>query len=505
MDKNELSHHLISKALNDFEQQNIQLLCETELMGWNAWQIIKKPLYYRIKHYFFPPKHQYESKSVKVKLINYLFYFFRFCCIDLIVLLVQGKRNKPFILTNSICKLEKNDLGKLIDVFFDGLIISEAISNPVILEEGQKIHSKKLFQPADLRGEGLHLPTAIGIKLFTNSKEIKRISIELTSKLNRQFNKLNLPFEVRTKDIITILSQFKSSFHIYRFLFTLIKPNIVLFQDRIGSGAMAAAITNRLFTIEFQHGFINNQKPDYIIPVEFKKIKTKMITPNKICTFGDFFSDILLESEFWDKNEIESIGSLRMEIHRPKTTSINKKPLNKLKVLLASQFTIFSYCQSLLIFLAAEDLEDIQIYIKCHPREPKEHQEWYKNFCKSNPQNFHYIENTQSLVESMKTKDLLIGFHSTSLFEALGLGKRALTIRTEKYPKGIKNLINIDIDKLLIDADIESIPKILKQIKRKDLQEKINASSNYFFKNNYFDNLSKLIKEIESKIHPIQE
>ena len=218
-----------------------------------------------------------------------------------------------------------------------------------------------------------------------------------------------------------IYHRFWTSFSYYSILFKWLRPKAIFAINQVGGGITAAANRENIDLYEFQHGFFNRNKPDYHFPKYFLEFKEKIPLPDKIITFGSFFSKIILSSGFWQSNNLIEVGNLEIERYRKQNQHKNDNQIKRILIIL--QPSCYVEFKEILESLRTENLQELQIVLKPHPAESTDRCKWYKKFSEQNPGNFIYEESKSSILEIMTSVDAVAGFHSTSLFEAAALGK----------------------------------------------------------------------------------
>ncbi len=460
--------------------------------GWNTWQLLKKPLYYSVKDTTFKVKKRNLNNSPFNLIYSTLRIFFN------VFKLFVFKRGRPLFYTNANYKLEKLN-GKHIDVFFDYLIIKWFKRKVVYVESNVVKDPKNVAVKKDLHTDDMRLLLFIVNKLFVNKYVVSDKAKRIVFLLNDFFRKEGYSFVIEENKVCSILSRFYADYLLNKMLFRIVSPKAICMVDGIPTGAMAAGRNLGIPVYEFQHGFIIKDKPDYIMSGYLKSLYYKMVLPDYIFVFGEFFRENLLESGFWNHNQIRSLGNFRVDKLR-KSFSRKTEPNDTLKILFATQPSTFEHTKKFLLALKDILPSSIVVSIKCHVREPKNNNDWYQSYV--NNENTKYLTPDLSLMELMKEHEILVSYHSTAIFEVLGLGMPAVTIGTEEFPRGINSLVNVNISDVL--KDIRSADEFVKLFMcfkndilfRERWLGNCQKNASYFYDEKYDQNLDDFSKTL---------
>lgn len=495
-----LSPHKISEALYNFEKDNKELILSNEIEGFIAWQLLRKSLYYRFKN----KNYVFNSEKKRTPLLKHAYegmvYFWKALRFSVL------RSRSLLVVTNVNYKLAKNEAGAYTDIFVDHFLNNHYRGNFIYIEASKsKAYKENVSIKKDIKDFGKHIFLKLTGRFFVKKQKAATIADKFTSTLNGYFQKNELPLTVKKADILEILVRFQSEFLFFRFMLQLIKPKAVFFVDGIPDGAMAAARRLGIKTFDFQHGFIIKDKADYILSDYLQSVKDKIVVPDYLLVFGDFFKDIVLKSGFWNKDSIIPVGNYRVaEIRKNfvKQEKVND-PSTQTKVLLATQVTTFNYTKPFLLEVVKNLPANVLITIKCHGREPAENNLWYQSLAKQYPQQIAYVKAEESLVDLMASHDILASYHSTAIFEALGLGLPVITIGTPEYPSGTNSLIEIDIKEVLREAaSPQDFVQLLTDFAHKacfknEWLESCRKQKHFFYAEDYDANLEKLDQLIQ--------
>ena len=493
--KNTIKLQDINELLDSFEKEHIDFILNDEFNGWNSWSILKKPLFYVLKsktlHSTGPKKSVRKDSKINtlVKEISYVCQVFYWGF---------AKRNGDIIITSTGNKLGRDNNGLYTDVFVDPLVTSGAVKNYLYIENSStEIGKRDSCIKAHLFHIGRPVTIALLHRYYLTKPVITEKSTLWANKLLLHFGKKNWGLDVPANEISDLLANFWAEYNWYKLLWSLNNPSRLFIVDGIPSGCIAAARKRKIPVWEFQHGFVFDNKPDYIISNRSLPVKQKMIIPDRICVFGNYFKDLLLYNGFWNQSEIISLGSYAIE--KARESLHYESPLEKqnLCVIWTTQPSVFDLTQQFFNDLAGSNLDNVHFFIKSHPLESKRNLEWYKTFVANNASHFS-MEPKTDFFQALRGKHILIGFYSTTLLEALSLGYPVITIAAGQFDKGINNVLIHDLSHVLKPvSNVAQLLQVINDLKgKKEISEKWCKESlqegNYIFDGNYFQNLKHI-------------
>ena len=480
----------ITDRLDEFEKNNLDWLIQQELLGWNLWSIIKKPLFYSFKHTHYRLKRSERKKTKALPaLFRFIGSFFKVFYYALTL------RKKDAVIATDVNRTE-NDDGVLVDKFFGSLFKEQVIKKAVYFEHNSSKDPAGI--PCHINTISFGFISGILWRYYAQKKTFREKAAVFSERFNGSFSEQNPTLTIDSKKILELVSYFYAEFALYKFLWKLLKPQRVFIADGIPRGVTAASRFYKIPVYEFQHGFISEKKADYIIAGDFKACKNNMVVPDFILVFGQYFKDLLLKSGFWTEKEVKVIGSYPLDKAR-KMVAFQMPEKEVIHVLWATQPTTFADAKRLLEDLVMKNTQGMIFYFKMHPLEPVIQQEWYNNLANKYPDNFRSTPLNCNFFEALKEKHLLISFHSTVLLEAIALGYPVISITTEKFINGINDLVTTDVTNAIRPVkDAEEIIKVIRKFGSsfsyvnqwtKDYKEQ----GGYFFAEEYQRNIQHLL------------
>lgn len=436
----------VADFLQEFEKEYETFLLEADIKGWNAWSILKKPIYNYIRNAGI--RNGEPIVQLKNDKTAYLITFFKYC-FNLIKIIFQKQSSNLFVSFNGN-RIDKESNGLYVNPFLDPLIINKIFTDYILIEsfEGGKVKSS--FIPYDLNSNGNHFFILIIEKFFIKNSGFQKISHDIFTKINQHFISNNEK-EIISEDLIfRILKKYYAGLLFHNILLKLLKPKKILVVDGIPSALVGAAKRNNITVFEFQHGIIGSNKFEYIVSEKFKNIKNKMPYANYVCVFGDYFKRLLLNTRFWDEDQILVLGNYSIENRRisqntNQTILENNKPL---KILWTTQPSMHSETLQFVHDLMSLNFPHL-IYMKPHPLEKNKNLNEYAKLHNQYPNQIFLLNSQNVMLDSLKNKHILLSYHSTSILEAISLGYPTITLATNQFPLGINSYLEEDYSEVI--------------------------------------------------------
>ncbi len=492
----------VGKMLSDFEKEESNYLFQKHIAGWNAWQILRRPLYYKIVNDLYLNESEEMGKRPNrfrvllhknfSKALNFLKFLKNLYAVSS----NSKKKNRFFFFSKEIYKLENDELGRFMNIYIDPLVVQHT-GEAVYIDYPDGVSQKEpAFIKEDLKGDGLYFAIGIFRSVLFIFRSFKGSSQHLCDLLNANLHKNKIEYRISRNMVLNIFHSFYAEYLAYNLLFKILKPACCIFTDALGTGMMAAARNNGSRVIELQHGLFGEHKPDYMISGNLKKCKDKMVLPSQIGVFGQFAKNLFLQTGFWDENEIQTIGTYRVDKYR--TVKFEGTKPGKFSILFPTQWTAFEESKSLLNFIL-EFHSDYEIIIKLHPREPVVQKKWYHALSKEYADRC-FCHESASIYNLMQKSSICVAFYTTALLEAVALELPAISLGCEIAPQGIFSLIHDpkieDVIKFALDK--KELSQLLNNFRddiqfRKIWMDNSEEVSKYLYQPNYKTNCEKLL------------
>lgn len=200
-------------------------------------------------------------------------------------------------------------------------------------------------------------------------------------------------------------------------LFRAIESKLFIVDCAYGKEwAMAAAKHAGVPVYELQHGIPQGNIAYFYDPDTVGEYRERLPVPDKIMTFGDYFSESLSKNNIWGPGDMLNVGMARLEQYRRGFEYIRPRSREKIRVLITSQWIVSDRIAEFLKDVIDEFPPNVTVSIKPHPSE-------------------RHVNPYQVLGDSVEIVDrdedfykLLSGCHihcstfSTTLLESLGMG-----------------------------------------------------------------------------------
>jgi hypothetical protein len=225
-----------------------------------------------------------------------------------------------------------------------------------------------------------------------------------------------------------IAHRFQDDLSWYESLWREFRPATVALVDAYNQhGAVAAAKRCDIPVVEFQHGNIHPDHPGYIWFGPARAIRDRLAIPDRIATYGSYWSDVLLQEGSWMRGEVPAIGSARIDRIRNERSP---RQGARLRILFTSQFATREQTIPLLsefIHRAESATLDYELAIKVHRNERDQMGEYEALRAISAAVSVvsPYAKDTLEMIASA---DVHVSAWSTCHYEAVALGTPTIVL-----------------------------------------------------------------------------
>ncbi|MBX9853818.1 MAG: hypothetical protein K2X86_18895 [Cytophagaceae bacterium] len=351
-------------------------------------------------------------------------------------------------------KLQKTKDERHINILIDHIIKSKRDLNYLYFEiPVNSDYKDPSYIKRDLGTMGLQIPYKILYLIFKFLGWHKKKSKILSDGLNDHFTERKVNYSIDPAIIRDHLIAFSAEYHIYNFLLFFIKPKAAFVVDQGAAGKVGAFLNNKVNVIEVQHGMIEEFSAAYVYAASRRPRKNQLVIANKVCVFGDFHKRALLKYGYWQDSEVICLGNYRVDYWRKHAPVKNNA---KFSILFPTQWHTFEETKEFFSSFLSSCLDNVIIHVKLHPAEKEGHISFYQELVKKHSDKIFLWDKSKDIYELIIASELVVSFDSTTLLEALALGKLCATIPTEAAPLGIHSYMNttelVDIIKVLKDA-----------------------------------------------------
>lgn len=220
-------------------------------------------------------------------------------------------------------------------------------------------------------------------------------------------------------------------------ILSCIKPFSLLLTAPVGLlWWVAAAKELNIRVIELQHGLIDKNQPQYNWSAFLKEGKSKLLTPDVILMWGNYWVDENLLLGFWRKDELISCGFTKLDKVREKYSNLIQSSLkdihvDSIKYVYTSSKPIRNEAIAFLdefINLIKKNNLSVKVIIKLHPFEDKEFSYYYKlkekyfSFCEI------YYHSDINIYDLFVESTVHLSVFSAAILESIELGRPTLIL-----------------------------------------------------------------------------
>ena len=490
MINNDFNYANLGSKLFSFEEKMFDTLSTIKIGKWNAWRVIKSEVFFSAIYKGIRKK--VENSSAQRSQSNF----------KLLVSSIKGfykllyyfvwrifKKNVACIVTLSINKTVKNEDGLWVDVVVDNLIKKAGIKNFIYIEVPD--NNGKYLQKAFIKRS--FLSNEFSFFIFSIHKFLEIIGFfqkqaaEIESTWLAYFK---CPFPLESKNTNAVFNKFYGEYFFYKLFFSITRPALLVVNDQMATGKIAAAKVKGIKTIELQHGMMDEYYPQYHLHPNFLAVKISLPLAEKIGVFGQFHKNQLTKKLFYKEEDVEVIGKYD-------TTStlrrISRFSNNKTIVFVTQGKLLFEQSKVDLTNLINQlNFTNYFLIIKLHPLESEHLVDWYLELVK-NKANVRVIKDEFNINQILPVADIVLGYNSTVLLEAAYHNKVVVTLPDMFCKKGIFTVTGEDE---ILEGCIDfhnSIDSFINDLNRFEVRMDNEEVKNYLYDRAYSFNVKKMI------------
>lgn len=235
------------------------------------------------------------------------------------------------------------------------------------------------------------------------------------------------------------LSLFEARRIAWTAVFKRLRPRVVIMTNApYSSGETAAAKTCAAVVVEFQHGLFGPRCPEYGWPGSYAALRSRMPVADRLLVFGELFAGAAVKNGFWRPADVRAIGSAAVE--RARATTPAGDPSAMRRVVFLTQPTTrgeaIAFWQEVLERVEAGSFPSMSLTIKVHPSERDRSSE-YASLVMAHPAICCLAGAGDDAIKVMLEHDVVVGYTSYGLIEAVGLGRLAVSISGRQTPGGV--------------------------------------------------------------------
>lgn len=504
-----ISPGTFAKHLAAFEEKFAGQIAELKLMQFQAWQLVKTPIYFSILNQLTDggaaqaalPKQSF-IKSLWRRGTGVLSVFTAFTALWMKCGLRSNSKRVLFY-TFSADKLAKDAQGGYFNYLADGFITNQLTENFVYAELS---HNGAFRTPsrvkADFKADHIYKLSSWYIARNSNEAAINNVAAKLAELLNNFFQESGSGIAITEQQLAGWLRMFAAQHAAgIRFL-KIAKPQLIIASELVATGFLAAAIELGIPAIDLQHGLIDYYHPTYTYSNRLLPFKQDMVLPRWIGVFGALHKKILLSMHFWKEDEIILLGNARMNLSREKYNPAARAAGNT--ILFPTQWTFFNESLQVLQALVKELPDNVKILLKMHPMERDAFIKAYNELAAAHPSKITIASREDDIYPMIYASRMVIGFDSTVLFEAIAMGVPCITITTPALPAGVHSLINVfDLEEVIKPVPVDDAEKLKEIVVRAFTDEayyknwciECVAKGEMLYANDYFSNSRQFMQQ----------
>lgn len=222
-------------------------------------------------------------------------------------------------------------------------------------------------------------------------------------------------------------------------VFASLRPDAVFMTNApYLSGEVAAAKKCGVAVAEFQHGLFGPRCPEYGWPGVLANRRSQMPVADRLFVFGDLFRAGALRNGFWRPDEVRAIGSASIERQRRDAKAARPSATPRIVFLTqpATRVEAIAFWKRFLDGVQSGEFAGATVTIKVHPSERDRAAE-YAALAAEYPSLCGVAAADEDAAQVMLDHDLVVGFTSFGLIEAVGLGRAAASISSDQSPGGV--------------------------------------------------------------------
>jgi hypothetical protein len=441
-------------------------IMEPRIGRWRAWPMAKMQLFW---HLMYPPSN--GGAGQRASLMAVLGERLSRLVHDASVAVHQARRlRKPAPASGTIAMMYVPRVHRFADGHSRDMIYGDLLQG-----HGLALPTVGLEQPWPHRVKHRSSGAPIHLDPYQSAAQLLALPLMANPNLRRSVESLDrilaraqIPIDAldRRRKILLALATFESRRRIFRRLWGRLGVRCLVVTYGPGrSGEIAAAREMGISVVEFQHGVMSADCPDYGWPAEYGPMKLDMALPDRIALFGSVFHREILRTGFWSESEAIPIGAATMEHYR---SAVNRRMHRQgpLRLLFMTQANTRDAAVGFWREFAQAPKNaghECTVVLKPHPEEEKSIAP-YCALAKGFPGRFELLPCDTNPIEAMINADIVVAYNSLALVEALGLGKPAVSICGGTTPTGLAGAIGFQ-DVVAAVPHIRS-PKELRELLR---------------------------------------
>lgn len=214
--------------------------------------------------------------------------------------------------------------------------------------------------------------------------------------------------------------------------------SVLVLDPDAKTGEIAAAKLSGIPVVEMQHGMFSADEPDYSWTAAHRRLRREMAVADRVLVFGPYWQRELAENGFWLAGDVACVGCAGVAAFRPARTPRHKPSTPCMTLLFPTQSYVreaaVAFWLKALSIQAKTPAAVFRLRICVHPAEKREA---YDELVHRFPGNCEIADASESVYLAMVQSDVVVGYTSLAMMEAVGMGVPTVSIRGGAAPDGL--------------------------------------------------------------------
>lgn len=393
------------ERFHEFEENN-NLFDIRDNNGVYVWDIIRYKVYSSSMNYsgLIETKTRQKWNARFYSLLRYIWHMIRALC-HLFLIIIYRNRHYDYVCYS--CGRKKQGEKYVDQHIIDPMNLLGQNHCLVIESFGQR---KKMVYNTDIIYSFPKIFTSFSRVYFDFSQILEKIYSDIPECI------------ISEQELLTEYRRFYVERSFYRWFLHGIKPKaLLLVQNGILKGLLAACKDLSIPVCEFQHGQINKQHPNYSYPnIE---LENKIYHPQILFTYSKHWCHDMNVPKFV---KVVSVGNNYNYID----SKCNK--LSKTIIVISNNLDGGYFCEFVRECLSDRDLIELKFIFKLHPNQFSEYNYYKKQFNEN--ERVEIISDQKSVPQLLEQCSTMMLVQSTAAYEALQSGLRVCVFKIESGP-----------------------------------------------------------------------
>jgi hypothetical protein len=230
-----------------------------------------------------------------------------------------------------------------------------------------------------------------------------------------------------------LVARFLADMCYWRIIFRMMRPSLFLVLCSYGQEApVAAARSLGIPTWELQHGMISEDHFGYNYGESARAHARELPLPERIVTFGSFFSDALVSCGYWTREQVPSLGFPRLShFKRQLAAGARRDTGSRFNILVSTQWTLEDEYYDFVRQAVHLMPDNVRLVINPHPRSLARSIARLESLAGDRVE---VMDKSSSMYERLGEIDMHCSVYSTTLFESAGLGIPTVVLGLPGWP-----------------------------------------------------------------------